>query len=223
MIGRTLTRMVMVLLGAVLISGCSNTKNERITILEQNNANLTEQLNRSHAELDGAFRDRDELNRRLAAAYGDVDALRMELAAVPEPTAVAPGWTPVPGGAMIAIAGEILFPAGKVALRTDSRRTLDGIVSAVQGEYGNKHIFVFGHTDDQPIKKSGWKDNWELSSERALSVVRYLKEHGVTPDRLVGCGAGEFRPRSSNNSASDRGRNRRVEIFAIDSSMLAGA
>ena len=190
-------------------------------MLEQANDNLTEQLNRCHAELDSAYSARDDLDQRLATALYDVETLRAQLAAVPEPEPVAPGWTQVPGGAMIAIEGEILFTPGKEVLRDSARRTLDAIVSAVQGEFGEKHVYVFGHTDDHPIKKSGWKDNWQLSTERALAVVRYLRDRGVSTARLLACGAGEHRPRVPNSSEANRAKNRRVEIFAIDPQVMA--
>ncbi len=117
---------------------------------------------------------------------------------------------------MIAIPGNVLFAPGKATLRKSGKTALESVASAIRGQYGGKDIFVFGHTDDQPIKKSGWKDNFELSSERALSVVRHLKDRGITPSSLVACGAGEYRPRVPNTSDSNRSQNRRVEIFAVD-------
>ena len=122
---------------------------------------------------------------------------------------------------MIAIEGEVLFSPGKVSLKESAKRTLDGVVSTIQGEYADKDVFVFGHTDDRPIKKSGWKDNWQLSTERALAVVRYLGDHGVTSTRLAACGAGEHRPRVGNTSQANRAKNRRVEIYAVDREILA--
>ena len=221
MISRKTLRMVPIALMALALTGCSSKLKERITMLERANDNLTEQLNRCHSDLDDVAGERDETGRRLAMAQRDVDDLLAQLAALPEPEQAAPGWTAVPGGAMIAIEGEVLFTPGKETLRNSARRTLDAIVSAVQGEYNDKDVFVFGHTDDQPIKKSGWKDNWQLSAERSLAVVRYLKDRGVSTGRLVACGAGEHRPRVPNSSAPNRAKNRRVEIFAIDPQVLA--
>jgi len=132
------------------------------------------------------------------------------------------GWTAVPGGGMIAIEENILFPPGKIALRDEAKKTLDAIVSTLEGEYSGKDIMVFGHTDDRPIKKSGWDDNWQLSTERSLAVVRYLAEHGVNAERLVAAGCGEHRPRAANTSEPNRLSNRRVEIFAIDAQARTG-
>ena len=207
---------------ALLVTGCTNHTKERIALLEQTNNDLTERLNLSQGELEAAYYERDDLRERLDAALRDAENLRIQLAAVPAAEPAAPGWTAVPGGAMIALEGEILFRPGKTSLRPEARGALDAIVSAVQGEYGNKEVYVFGHTDDRPIKKSGWKDNWQLSTERALAVVRYLQNHGVGSDRMVAGGCGEYRPRVANSSEPNRTRNRRVEIFAIDSQLMAG-
>ena len=86
----------------------------------------------------------------------------------------------------------------------------------VNSEYATHDVLVYGHTDDVPIKKSGWKDNFELSAQRALSVVRYIQGRGVNPTRLVAAGCGEHRPVVANTSSASRTKNRRVEIYALD-------
>ena len=200
-----------------LSTGCSSGHKTRIAMLEDTNRNLTRELNGARSALDGANRDLSELQLRLSGQSDEASQLRLLLADSEAREAAAPvGWTPVAGGGMISIPGNLLFSAGKIKLRSDSRATLDGIASTVQGEYGDKDILIFGHTDDQPIKKSGWEDNWQLSSERALAVVRHMAARGVVPARLVACGCGENRPRTANSSAGNRANNRRVEIFAID-------
>ena len=207
--------------GVAFCSGCTGNPKQRLSMLEQANQSLTERLNRAQAERDDARQRYEDCNRRLSAAQGEMNALSSRLAEKPVEEA-APGWTPVPGGAMIAIEGSVLFAPGKIALRNEARRTLDAIVSTVEGQYAEKDVMVFGHTDDQPIKKSGWTDNYQLSTERSLAVVRYLKEHSVAPSRLVACGCGEHRPRSANSSEASRASNRRVEIYAIDRDMIGG-
>ncbi len=219
---RKIRRLLAVLIVATAASGCATNYKERIAVLEQTNANLTERVNRMRGQLDGVDRARDELDRQLIAAREEVDALRNRPAEMPTPQETAPGWTAVPGGAMIAIEGSVLFAPGKVTIRQESRRTLDTVASTLNGEYADRDILVFGHTDDLPIKKSGWTDNWQLSTERSLAVVRYLREHGVSPDRLVPCGCGEHRPRVDNVSDGNRAQNRRVEIFAVDPQLRLG-
>ncbi len=220
MIKRRITTVALGLLVTVASVGCANRAQDRIAMLEQANYELTERVNEGRSEIDAALGERDDLYQRLEAALRELDDLNAQLAAMPEPGAQAPGWTAVPGGAMIAIEGEILFRSGKTTVREEARRALDAIVSAVQGDYAGKQVFVFGHTDDTPIKKSGWKDNWQLSTERALAVARHLRDQGVAPGRIVACGCGEYRPRIENSSGPNRARNRRVEIFAIDPTIL---
>jgi chemotaxis protein MotB len=166
--------------------------------------------------------ERNALNQRLLAAMNDVESLRAQLASAPAPEPAPAGWTAVPGGGMIAIEDNVLFAPGKVTLRPEAKRTLDSIVSTLKSEYADKDIVIFGHTDDRPIKKSGWDDNWQLSSERALAVTRHLQQHGIESHRLVSAGCGEYRPRVVNDSDPNRTRNRRVEIFAIDPQALTG-
>lgn len=214
-------RIAMVVLVTVAASGCAQKERQRITLLEGANANLTERLNLTRGELETVNQQRDDLERRLASAHDDLNGLQTQLAQQPTPEQAAPGWTPVPGGAMIAIDDSILFVSGRVTVREEARRTLDGIASTLKGEYAGQDVLVFGHTDTQPIKKSGWSDNYQLSAERALAVVRYLRDRGLPPERLIACGCGAHRPRASNASPAGRAANRRVEVYAIDPGLLA--
>lgn len=126
-----------------------------------------------------------------------------------------PGWKSIPGGVMIAMDGKVLFDSGKSMLRDGGKRELDKIASTIKSHHPDYDVYVFGHTDDQPIKHSKWADNYELSCERSLSVVRYLKGKGVSPKSLAACGWGEYRPVSAGRSAAERAMNRRVEIFVM--------
>jgi len=67
---------------------------------------------------------------------------------------------------------------------------------------------VDGHTDDKPIKSALYASNWELSTARAIAVVRFLHSQGIPNDRLVAAGYAEFQPLS----ATDAARNRRIEL-----------
>jgi len=75
-------------------------------------------------------------------------------------------------------------------------------------------VRVEGHTDNVPIHNAQFPSNWELSSARALNVVRYMANNGdVDPSRLSAIGYGEYRPRVPNTTAENRKTNRRIEIY----------
>jgi chemotaxis protein MotB len=77
-------------------------------------------------------------------------------------------------------------------------------------------IGIEGHTDNEPIRYSGWKSNWELSTARALSVLHYLiDKKGISPLRVSAIGYGEYRPVASNVDKEGRRLNRRVEIVIL--------
>jgi flagellar motor protein MotB len=209
------------------LCGCTQKLEKRIIMLEdanrmlgEANRDLADRLNKAYATIERARKDRGAFDNALLAARQDAEDLRGELANMPLPEEAAPGWTPVPGGAMIAIADDILFPSGSAKLKKEAQKTLDAVASAIAGQYAEKDVLVFGHTDNQPISKSGWKDNYELSAQRALAVTRYLQSHGVSASKLIAAGCGEHRPRASNASTSGMAANRRVEIYAIDMAAL---
>ncbi len=118
-------------------------------------------------------------------------------------------------GLVITFVAEVLFDSGKAELRKESFSKLDKIVSVIQDVVPDLNVGIEGHTDNVPIKHSGWKTNWELSSHRALSVLYYATEHGVNPLRLAATGYGEYHPVGSNDAKEGQQKNRRVEIVIL--------
>jgi len=113
------------------------------------------------------------------------------------------------GQITIQLPGDILFAPGKVGLKKDAKQTLSQITKIIQDEYPNSPLRVIGHTDNDPIKKSKWADNLELSLQRAAAVHRYLQEQGIDPQRMEAVGAGAWHPQAS------KAASRRVEIIII--------
>jgi len=111
------------------------------------------------------------------------------------------------GTVTVTLGSDVLFDSGKVVLKTDSKAKLDRIAGIVRGQYAGKDIWVVGHTDSDPIRKSKWSDNLELSSQRAMAVTRYLIQQGIPAKQLVAAGRGEHHA-----LGSDKAKNRRVEI-----------
>ena len=119
-------------------------------------------------------------------------------------------------GLVLTFLDEIFFDSGKAQVKPDGMETLDKVASVLKETVPDSPVAVEGHTDDEPIKHSGWKSNWELSSARALAVVHhFVGQQGVSPDRLQAVGFGEYRPLSSNETAEGRRQNRRVEVVIL--------
>jgi chemotaxis protein MotB len=113
---------------------------------------------------------------------------------------------------------EIFFDSGSADLTPAGFSELDKLAAALQeleGRIPKELSWVLridGHTDIRPIFTSTFRSNWELSSSRAISVVKYLIGKGVPPNRLVAAGFGEFQPFTAGNTENDLRRNRRIEL-----------
>jgi chemotaxis protein MotB len=114
---------------------------------------------------------------------------------------------------------EVFFDSGQAVLRPEGRAELDKLASAllelekkIPPEI-NWVLRVDGHTDVRPVSAtSPFKSNWELSAERAISVVQYLIGKGISPQRLVAAGFGEFQPIDPGTTDEAYSRNRRIEL-----------
>ena len=110
------------------------------------------------------------------------------------------------------ISDEILFSSGEASLIGAGDDVLDKLLPVLDAAPTHR-IVVEGHTDSIPIETDRFPSNWELSSGRAASVVRYLIERGIDPARLRVTGYADTRPLASNDSADARASNRRVELI----------
>jgi chemotaxis protein MotB len=113
---------------------------------------------------------------------------------------------------------EVLFPSGQANMTVEGLAAVDQLAAAiVELERSIPReidwaLQVDGHTDIRPIASSQFPSNWELSSARATSVVKYLISRGVPPKRLVAAGYGEFQPLEEGASEETLRRNRRIEL-----------
>lgn len=113
---------------------------------------------------------------------------------------------------------EVLFDAGSADIGEEGEKQLMELSLALT-EIADTIptdidwvLQITGHTDNIPINTPRFRDNWDLSTERALSVVRYLVLAGIDPDRLSAAGFGEFHPIDQENTPEARARNRRIEV-----------
>jgi chemotaxis protein MotB len=119
-------------------------------------------------------------------------------------------------GLVITLVAEVLFDSGKARIRPEAYSILDKVASVLSEELPGREIGIEGHTDNEPIKYSGWKSNWELSTARATSALHYLVDkRGLSPDDVSAIGYGEYRPIASNDTPEGRQLNRRVEIVIL--------
>lgn len=119
----------------------------------------------------------------------------------------------------IGIRGSVLFGLNSADLAPEGSALLRGLAAPLEA-YLKSHdelIMISGFTDDSKVVPSpqGYKDNWQLSTERALTVTRTLAAAGVPEERLFAAGFGATHPVASNESSEGRAQNRRVEISPI--------
>lgn len=115
-------------------------------------------------------------------------------------------------GVVIQLRDNILFETSSSELILDSKYVL-GKINSLIASLPN-HIFVEGHTDNRPINTEKFSSNWELSTTRAVNVVKYLITNAnVKPENLTAAGYGEYKPLVNNDSESNMAINRRVSIL----------
>ena len=113
-----------------------------------------------------------------------------------------------------AITAQALFSPGSTLLRPEAENLLNRISAILKNI--NANVIVEAHTDDLKPENPEYPTNWELSSLRASTVVRFFIEgHYFDPSRLSALGAGGFRPISDNRTPEGRAKNRRIDIYVI--------
>jgi chemotaxis protein MotB len=124
--------------------------------------------------------------------------------------------TNLKGELSVNVLDKILFDSGKTAIKPEGLAVL-GRVGEILKNVKDKKIVVEGHTDNVPISsalKSRFPTNWELSTARAVVVVRYLHEKvGIAPSLLWASGVSEYHPVADNTTGEGKARNRRIEII----------
>jgi chemotaxis protein MotB len=117
------------------------------------------------------------------------------------------------GNYVISIPAEVTFPQGKAELTKRGKEALQTVARVLLDQHRDGNFWIEGHTDTDPIKKSGWESNRDLSVERAMAVLHYLVEDCNVPDeQCVVAGHGQYQPISANADNAGKARNRRVEI-----------
>jgi chemotaxis protein MotB len=118
------------------------------------------------------------------------------------------------GQMTIKLPSGVLFPSASAELSDAGKATLTKVGKVLQ-ELGKRRILVAGHTDNVPIDKPEYKNNWYLSSARAVSVVEFLVSTGIKPQRLAAAGYADMDPVASNKTKRGRQKNRRIELILV--------
>ena len=117
---------------------------------------------------------------------------------------------------------KILFESGSSILLPRTQRVLSDIAELLK-EVTNP-LVIEGHTDDTPITnpsiKRKYNDNWDLSTSRAVNVLKYLIRKGISPDRLSAAGYGSFKPLVPNIDDITRAKNRRIDIVVLKADLV---
>jgi chemotaxis protein MotB len=115
-------------------------------------------------------------------------------------------------GLRITLNDTLFFDSGSADITQPSHALLDVLANTIWKS--PVKAIITGHTDNQPINTELYPSNWELSVMRAINLLRYMRDRFHIPlERLQACGAGEFRPKSTNQTPEERAINRRVEIM----------
>jgi chemotaxis protein MotB len=115
------------------------------------------------------------------------------------------------GRMLIALESDVLFDSGKTSIKPAGAAALAKLAPVLAGITDRKYQ-VAGHTDDVPIHTARFPSNWELSTARAVEVVRFLVGNGMKPQQVSAAGFGEFDPVAANDTPANRMLNRRIEI-----------
>jgi chemotaxis protein MotB len=176
--------------------------------LETQNNQLSTNLNASKEELAQLRQQKAEALKRMEA----IEDIQRQFAKMTDTGQLKV--TARRGSLVIQLPAEVLFPSGIADLSEDGKlKVLE--VGFTLKKFTDRRFLVIGHSDNQPLKGSVYKDNWELSAARALNVTRMLVQAGMDSRNLLPAGAGEHDPLLANNAPQNMARNRRIEIHLL--------
>jgi chemotaxis protein MotB len=185
----------------LMLQGELTQQNTRVYELEQENAELSNRLDRLGGPETLAFEPeaaRALLESKLAGTGVTVQTSGLRV--------------------RLLLPSTVLFGAGKTTLNPKAKTTIKKIGSTIKTDFPNAIVRIEGHTDNTPIKKikKKFSSNWELSIARAATVARFLVDKcSFDPAKIHIAGLGEFRPIANNKTKAGRRKNRRVEIVIL--------
>ena len=197
-----------------ILAGCDSTK-DKMALLEQENGELRDQLHQRDKALEAANTDLREANRMIREQEIMYDEELTTLAGgVSSPTAfdgIEGVSTSVSGREVtVTVASDVLFDSGRTSLKRAAKSSQDQVAEVITARYPGKQIRVIGHTDTDPIRKSGHKSNYHLGFERGYAVCDYLVSRGLDSSMVS---ITSFGP---DQSVGSKSQSRRVEIVVAE-------
>lgn len=118
------------------------------------------------------------------------------------------------GQMVLKLPSGVLFASGKAKLSKEGETALSEVLDVLK-EFRDRRFLIAGHTDNLRVRSRRFKNNWSLSTARAVSVLEFMIEAGFAPKNLGAAGYGEFDPVAPNDSDENRQLNRRIEIVLV--------
>lgn len=118
------------------------------------------------------------------------------------------------GRMLVTMSSDVLFSAGRAKLKPEAVEAIKELAATI-AQFPERKFQVVGHSDPTPMHTARFPSNWELSSQRAIEVVRVMIEAGVPPEMLSAAGSAEFDPVVGNETEEEMAMNRRVELVFV--------
>jgi chemotaxis protein MotB len=177
-------------------------------VTEGERGKLAQGMKATEAELAELRKQREATEKRLAA-FRD---LKRRFAKLVDTGKLQVGFRN--GQMVLKLPSGILFPSGKAELTKPGEQALTEVTNILL-EFKDRRFVISGHTDTDPIKSRKFRNNWDLSTARALSVVEFMIGAGFPPTSLAASGYGEFDPVAPNDTEENKQLNRRIEIILV--------
>lgn len=187
-------------------------REQEIRDLREERANLKTEIANLRASLESANGELANASARMSQPTA-VPAAEPREEKIPELDGVGVSYGMRDGNMVISIPSSITFASGEATLSKEGEKALKEVAATLKKKYGKAHYSIEGHTDSDPVKKSKYGSNRDLSIARARAVHTFMVvECGVSDDRCIVVGHGEYAPVAPNTSDKEKARNRRVEI-----------
>lgn len=221
------------LLAVVLLSSCVSKKkyDELTAAKEQSEAALRDEIASRDAEINDLKSKSDQLQKDLNMSEQEVQKFAAQVkennAKIAElQSSIAAAFetydpsdinvSEKDGKLYITLANKILFRPGRANMTTESKDIVAEMAKVIN-DNPDLNLQIEGHTDNEPVRihKAKYKDNWALSTARALAILAELEKNGVDGKRLTAAGKGETQPIASNETEEGREQNRRTEFIVV--------